>query len=61
MRPKNDIKNDIQCGFDIITARDIDRIGTSGIVEKIQNRVGNNKAYLSVDIDVLDPAFAPGM
>ncbi|EEH07515.1 arginase [Histoplasma capsulatum G186AR] len=59
VRPKNDIKNDIQCGFDIITARDIDRIGTSGIVEKIQNRVGNNKAYLSVDIDVLDPAFAP--
>ncbi|EER45668.1 arginase [Histoplasma capsulatum H143] len=59
VRPKNDIKNDIRCGFDIITARDIDRIGTSGIVEKIKNRVGNNKAYISVDFDVLDPAFAP--
>ncbi|KAG5297964.1 arginase [Histoplasma ohiense] len=59
VRPKNDIKNDIRCGFDIITARDIDRIGTRGIVEKIKNRVGNNKAYISVDIDVLDPAFAP--
>ncbi|KLJ05998.1 agmatinase [Blastomyces silverae] len=59
VRPKKDIKNDIRCGFDIITARDIDRIGTSGIVEKIKKRVGNNKAYISVDIDVLDPAFAP--
>ncbi|PGH35780.1 agmatinase [[Emmonsia] crescens] len=58
-RPKKDIKNDIRCGFDIITARDIDRIGISGIVEKIKQRVGNNKAYISVDIDVLDPAFAP--
>ncbi|OJD16343.1 agmatinase [Emergomyces pasteurianus Ep9510] len=59
MRPKKDIKNDIRCGFDIITARDIDHIGTTGIVEKIKQRVGNNKAYISVDIDVLDPAFAP--
>ncbi|OJD10310.1 agmatinase [Blastomyces percursus] len=59
VRPKKDIKNDIRCGFDIITARDIDHIGTSGIVEKIKKRVGNNKAYISVDIDVLDPAFAP--
>ncbi|OAT04112.1 agmatinase [Blastomyces gilchristii SLH14081] len=59
VRPKTDIENDIRCGFDIITARDIDHIGTSGIVEKIKKRVGNNKAYISVDIDVLDPAFAP--
>ncbi|OAX84849.1 hypothetical protein ACJ72_00777 [Emergomyces africanus] len=59
VRPKKDIQNDIRCGFDIITARDIDRIGTTGIVEKIKRRVGNNKAYISVDIDVLDPAFAP--
>ncbi|EEQ91171.2 agmatinase [Blastomyces dermatitidis ER-3] len=59
VRPKKDIENDIRCGFDIITARDIDHIGTSGIVEKIKKRVGNNKAYISVDIDVLDPAFAP--
>ena len=28
--------------------------------ERIRNRVGNNPLYLSIDIDVLDPAHAPG-
>ncbi|KMU75770.1 agmatinase [Coccidioides immitis RMSCC 3703] len=34
-------------------------IGASGIIEKIKNRVGSDNVYISVDIDVLDPAFAP--
>ncbi|KAK4226984.1 Arginase/deacetylase [Podospora fimiseda] len=59
-RPKKDIRNDIRCGFEIITAREIDRIGPSGIAQKIKERVGNDRVYLSIDIDVLDPAFAPG-
>lgn len=59
-RPKGDIRNDRRCGFDIVTARDLDRIGVAGAIEKIKARVGDNKVYLSVDIDVLDPAFAPG-
>ena len=42
-----------------VEAREIDQIGTAGIIEKIWERVGDNPAYLSVDIDVLDPAFAP--
>ena len=28
--------------------------------ERIKKRVGDNPLYLSIDIDVLDPAFAPG-
>ena len=36
--------------------RDVD----DKIVERIRKRVGNNALYLSIDIDVLDPAFAPG-
>ncbi|KAI1980972.1 hypothetical protein LOZ51_005168 [Ophidiomyces ophidiicola] len=59
IRPKGDLRNDIRCGFDIVTARDIDRIGASGIVEAIKKRVGSSNVYISVDIDVLDPAFAP--
>ena len=30
------------------------------IVKRIKKRVGNNPLYLSIDIDVLDPAYAPG-
>jgi len=57
--PKYDRKNDKRCGFEIVTAREIDRIGIKGVVEKLQSRVGGSKVYISVDIDVLDPAHAP--
>ncbi|KAL4767823.1 hypothetical protein BDW60DRAFT_199180 [Aspergillus nidulans var. acristatus] len=59
VRPKGDIRNDIRCGFSIIKARDLDRLGIAGVVEDIKARVGNSRVYISVDIDVLDPAFAP--
>ena len=57
---KHDWKNDKRCGFEIVTARDIDRIGTAGVIERLKARVGNTNVYISVDIDVLDPAYAPG-
>ncbi|PWY69319.1 arginase family protein [Aspergillus eucalypticola CBS 122712] len=59
VRPKGDIRNDLRCGFEIITARDLDRFGVSGLVEQIKSRVGDSRVYISVDIDVLDPAYAP--
>lgn len=57
---KKDLRNDKRCGFEIVKARDIDRIGIQGVITALKERVGNNKVYISVDIDVLDPAFAPG-
>jgi agmatinase len=48
------------CGIEILSADAIDRLGTDGIVRKILARVGDRKAYLTFDIDCLDPAFAPG-
>ena len=58
-RPKEDLRNDLRCGFDIIKARDIDRIGMDGVVKRLKERVGSTNVYISIDIDVLDPAFAP--
>ncbi|KAH7328760.1 arginase family-domain-containing protein [Stachybotrys elegans] len=56
----SDYDNDGYCGFEIVEAREIDTIGTKGIIEKIVKRVGTEKpVYLSIDIDTLDPAFAP--
>jgi agmatinase len=59
MRPKGDVRNDLRCGFEMIKARDIDRIGVQGVIDALKKRVGGTKVYISVDIDVLDPAFAP--
>ncbi|KAI0406047.1 arginase family-domain-containing protein [Xylaria palmicola] len=56
----SDYENDGYCGFEIVEAREIDTIGTAGIIKRIVDRVGTEKpVYLSLDIDTLDPAFAP--
>ncbi len=54
MRPKQDIRNDMRCGFEMVKARDIDRIGVIGVIEKLKERVQDSNVYISVDIDVLD-------
>lgn len=43
-----------------IDAEQCSRLGTLETIQKIRERVGNNPAYVTFDIDVLDPAFAPG-
>ena len=60
VRPKGDMRNDIRCGFQMIKARDIDRIGINGVIDRLKERVAGSSVYISVDIDVLDPAYAPG-
>ncbi|CAD0085486.1 unnamed protein product [Aureobasidium vineae] len=55
-----DFENDVQQGFMQIEVDDIDRWGVEGIAERIIARVGTEiPVYLSIDIDVLDVAFAP--
>ncbi|KAJ7089751.1 agmatinase [Mycena belliarum] len=54
-----DYDNDDESGFQRIEAREIDTIGTDGIIKKIRETVGDNPVYLSIDIDSIDPAFAP--
>lgn len=55
-----DLSDDAGLGFQIIHATEFDRFGSAAIVERIRERVGNSPVYVSVDIDVLDPAHAPG-
>ena len=57
---KLDLVHDAKFGFRIIRAGDIDVLGIAGAVDVIRQRVGDTPVYVSVDIDVLDPAFAPG-
>lgn len=55
-----DLRQDSELGFRVISAPEIDHLGVTGIVERIADRVGDRPVYVSVDIDVLDPAHAPG-
>jgi agmatinase len=47
-------------GVAIVTAQDVHERGCAAIAAQIRESVGDAPVYLSFDIDVLDPAFAPG-
>jgi agmatinase len=47
-------------GVVTIDAHDVHDAGPAAIAGRIGEIVGDTPVYLSVDIDVLDPAFAPG-
>jgi agmatinase len=57
---KQDFVDDEALGFTIVHCRDMDRLGVDAVVERIHDRVGDMPVYVSIDIDVLDPAHAPG-
>ncbi len=52
--------NDSDHGFEILTAPWVHRNGVEAALDIIKHRVGEAALYVSVDIDGLDPAFAPG-
>ena len=39
---------------------ELDTLTVAGTVERMRARLGDRPIYVSVDIDVLDPAHAPG-
>jgi agmatinase len=57
---KRDLEEDRRLGFGIITSGDVMRRGVDETIDALRQRVGNRPLYISVDIDVLDPAHAPG-
>jgi agmatinase len=57
---RQDLGDDADLGFAIVPSVEMDDLGARGVVERIRERVGDRPVYVSVDIDVLDPAFAPG-
>jgi agmatinase len=56
----SDLTDDAGLGFQLVPAAELDHLGPAGLIERIRDRVGDRPVYVSVDIDVLDPAHAPG-
>ena len=57
---RDDLKNDKELGFKVIHCDEFQSEGIDHVAKRIRDRVGDNPMYLSIDIDVLDPAHAPG-
>jgi agmatinase len=55
-----DLDDDLKMGFGITTSDDFQRRSVDDIAEDLVTRVGARPVYVSIDIDVLDPAHAPG-
>jgi len=49
-----------ELGLDYLTTEDIFALGPEAVAARIRERVGGGPAFISFDIDVVDPAFAPG-
>jgi agmatinase len=57
---KKDLDDDRRFGFGIVTSSEVYYQGVAEVVAKLRDRIGSRPLYVSVDIDVLDPAHAPG-
>jgi agmatinase len=54
-----DLDENRALGFATLLARDFEAEGVAGALELVRTRL-RSPVYVTVDIDVLDPAFAPG-
>lgn len=55
-----DLENSKGLGYDVLHAVDMHKMTTEEIIKRIKDRVGDSKAFLTFDIDFIDPAYAPG-
>ncbi len=55
-----DLADDESFGFSIVHCHELETMGVAEVVQRIRQRVGDAPVYVSIDIDVLDPAHAPG-
>lgn len=55
-----DLDDDAAIGFRILSTMDVAELGVREVAARVLQVVGDTPLYISVDIDVLDPAHAPG-
>jgi agmatinase len=57
---RQDVEAPRELGFEVISGDELQFLSPSEYGARVRGRVGDGPALLSFDIDVLDPAFAPG-
>ncbi len=55
-----DVENNARYVDRTFTTEDLDSLGPDGVASALVRAIGDGPTYVSVDIDTLDPAFAPG-
>src|SRR5688500_9931076 len=49
-----------EMGFDVVTGPELHERGIPDTLARLRERVGSGPAYVTFDIDFVDPAYAPG-
>jgi agmatinase len=57
---EGDWEDAIEMGFDLVPTDTVRKLGIVETIARIRERVEDAKAYVSFDVDFVDPAFAPG-
>jgi len=56
-----EIENATKAGLKIVTPLDIAELGVKRVAQMIKTRTAGSKIYISIDLDCIDPASAPGV
>jgi len=56
-----ELENANRVGLQIINPLDVAELGVQRVAEMIKSKTKMTKTYISVDLDCIDPAFAPGV
>ena len=56
----DDLESAREMGFRVLPCEQLRGFGPGGFASLVRERIGHRPVFLSFDIDVLDPAFAPG-
>jgi agmatinase len=57
---RDSLNDSRKLGFELVTSVEAHEQGIGELVERIVDRVGDEKVFVTFDIDFVDPAFAPG-
>jgi agmatinase len=56
---RSDIQMPLELGFEVVNGNELRTLSPEDYGSRVRGRVGDRPVFLSFDIDVLDPAFAP--
>jgi guanidinopropionase len=49
-----------EAGMRVVSMDEFERVGTAAVIEEARKVIGEGPAYLTFDVDGLDPTYAPG-
>jgi agmatinase len=56
----HDVAMPVELGFEVVPCDELAALAPAEYATRVRGRVGDGPLFLSFDVDVLDPAFAPG-